>query len=89
MFQASAGGPPAELLIDRSAVKARRCASGGKGRSAITRSAGRRGGRTTEIHALTDTACRPVAFLLTGGQVADCIAADLLLDQMTTTDHGV
>ena len=28
---ASAGGPPAELLIDSSAVKAHRCASGGKG----------------------------------------------------------
>jgi len=28
---ASAGGPPAELLIDSSAVKAHRCAAGGKG----------------------------------------------------------
>jgi len=28
---AAAGGPPAELLIDSSAVKAHRCASGGKG----------------------------------------------------------
>ncbi len=28
---ASAGGPPAEVLIDSSAVKAHRCASGGKG----------------------------------------------------------
>ena len=28
---ASAGGPPAQLLIDSSAVKAHRCASGGKG----------------------------------------------------------
>lgn len=33
MFQtlATAGGPPAEVLIDSSAVKAHRCASGGKG----------------------------------------------------------
>ena len=31
-----------------------------------------RGGRTTKIHALTDLACRPIAFLLTGGHVADC-----------------
>ena len=37
---ASAGGPPAEVLIDSSAVKAHRCASGGKGGSAIRRSAG-------------------------------------------------
>ena len=28
---APAGGPPAEMLIDSSAVKAHRCASGGKG----------------------------------------------------------
>ena len=34
---ASAGGPPAEVLIDSSAVKAHRCASGGKGGSAIRR----------------------------------------------------
>jgi transposase len=30
---AAAGGPPAEVLIDSSAVKAHRCASGGKGGS--------------------------------------------------------
>jgi transposase len=41
-----------------------------------------RGGRTTKIHALTDRFCRPIAFLLTGGQVADCTAADVLLEQM-------
>ena len=32
---AAAGGPPAEVLIESSAVKAHRCASGGKGGSAI------------------------------------------------------
>lgn len=31
---ASAGGPPAQILIDSSAVRAHRCASGGKGGSA-------------------------------------------------------
>ena len=36
---AAAGGPPAEVLIDSSAVKAHRCASGGKGGSTIRRSA--------------------------------------------------
>ena len=36
---ASAGGPPAEVLIDSSAVKAHRCASGGKGGSTRRRSA--------------------------------------------------
>jgi len=34
---ASAGGPPAQVLIDSSAVKAHRCASGGKGGSALRR----------------------------------------------------
>ncbi len=48
-------------------------------RQAIGRS---RGGRTTKIHALTDRNCRPIAFLLTGGQVADCTAAAALLQQM-------
>ena len=38
---ASAGGPSAEVLIDSSAVKAHRCAAGGKGGSAARRSAGR------------------------------------------------
>jgi transposase len=39
-----------------------------------------RGGRTTKIHALTDRLCRPIAFLLTGGNVADCTAGALLLE---------
>ena len=78
---ASAGGPPAEVLIDSSAVKAHRCASGGK-RGEHNQAIGRsRGGRTTKIHALTDGACRPFAFLLTGGQVADCTAGKRLLKQ--------
>jgi transposase len=49
-----------------------------------------RGGRTTKIHALTDKQCRPIAFLLTGGQVADCTAADGLLDQISRAElvHG-
>ncbi|UOM36750.1 IS5 family transposase [Acuticoccus sp. I52.16.1] len=79
---AAAGGPPAAILIDSSAVKAHRCAAGGKGgkrAQAIGRS---RGGRTTKIHALTDGFGRPVAFHLTGGQAADCRAAEELLEEM-------
>lgn len=38
---AATGGPPAEVLIDSSAVKAHRCAAGGKGGNAIRRSAAR------------------------------------------------
>lgn len=41
---ASAGGPPAQVLIDSSAVKAHRCASGGKGGSATRRSDAHAGG---------------------------------------------
>jgi transposase len=43
-----------------------------------------------KIHGLTDACCRPIAFLLTGGQVADCIAADELLDGLITAEilHG-
>ncbi|WP_376967600.1 IS5-like element ISAzba5 family transposase (plasmid) [Azospirillum sp. A26] len=87
---AAAGGPPAQVMIDSTAVRAHRSASGGKGgkrAQAIGRS---RGGRTTKIHALSDPRGRPLAFLLTGGQVADCTAADRLLDRMPATDllHG-
>ena len=39
-----------------------------------------RGGRTTKIHALSDGRGRPLAFLLTGGQAADCKAAEGLID---------
>jgi transposase len=37
-----------------------------------------------------DLDCRPVAFHLTGGQVADCVAAEALLDVMPPVDllHG-
>ena len=41
---ASAGGPPAQVLIDSSAVKAHRCASGGKGGNKIRRSVDRAAG---------------------------------------------
>ena len=49
-----------------------------------------RGGRTTKIHALTDACCRPIAFLLTGGQMADCTGADSLLDRPLAAEfpHG-
>jgi transposase len=41
-----------------------------------------RGGRTTKIHALTDELCRPIAFMLTGGQMADCTAGAQLLERL-------
>jgi transposase len=51
----------------------------GEKNQAIGRS---RGGRTTKIHALTDALCRPLAFMLTGGHVADCTAGASLLEQL-------
>ena len=41
-----------------------------------------RGGRTTKIHALTDTLCRPITFMLTGGHVADCTAGAALIERL-------
>ena len=67
---ATAGGPPAEVLIElvcREGSPLRLWWERGELTQAIGRS---RGGRTTKIHALTDRFCRPIAFLLTGGQVA-------------------
>ena len=63
----------------------------GRKRGELTQAIGRsRGGRSTKTHALTDRFCRPLAFLLTGGHVADCKAADLLLNKMPETSvlHG-
>ncbi len=39
---------------------------------------------------MTDSLCRPLAFLLTGGNVADCTAAEMLLDRLpaATLLHG-
>ncbi|MBK9082660.1 MAG: IS5 family transposase [Rhizobiales bacterium] len=87
---AQAGGPPPQVLIDSSAVKALRSAAGGKGgrqNQAIGRS---RGGRTTKIHALTDARRRPLAFMLTGGNVADCTAGAALLGRLPECEilHG-
>lgn len=41
-----------------------------------------RGGRTTKIHAITDRLCRPIRFILTGGHVPDCVAAESLLGML-------
>jgi transposase len=64
---------------------------GGRKRGEKSQAIGRsRGGRTTKIHALTDAQCRPLAFMLTGGQVADCTAGATLLQRLPDCDvlHG-
>jgi transposase len=83
---AAARGPPAEVLIDSSAIKAHRCASGRKGGTGTSDwpLAGRADHQNPR--ALTDRFCRPMAFLLTGGQVADCVAADALLDHLVSAE---
>jgi transposase len=54
---ASAGGPPAQVLIDSSAVKAHRCASGGKGGSRARPSAARaEGARRRSMRSPTNSA---------------------------------
>lgn len=56
---------------------------GGRKRGAHCQAIGiSRGGRNSKLHALTDGEGRPLRFLLTGGQVADCRAADALLGDL-------
>lgn len=78
---ASAGGPPAQMLIDSSALKANRSTSGEKGGTEPSQSA-IRAAAARPRYTLTDLDCRPIAILLTGGQVADCTACAALLKQM-------
>jgi transposase len=73
------GDAPGTVMLDSSACKAQRFASGarGGGEEALGRS---RGGLTTEIHAAVDALGRPLCFLLTPGQAADCRQARALLE---------
>jgi len=72
----------ATVMVDTTGCKARRSASGarGGGEEALGRS---RGGLTTKIPALTDALGRPLGFLLTPGQAADCRQARALLEGVT------
>ena len=67
------------VMIDATITKAQRFASGarGSGEEDLGRS---RGGLTTKIHVLIDERGRPLCFLLTPGQAADCPRAETLLD---------
>ena len=67
------------VMLDSTACKAQRFASGarGGGEEALGRS---RGGLTTKVHALVDGLGRPLCFLLTPGQAADCRQARSLIE---------
>ena len=70
------------VMPDSSACDAQRYASGacGGGAEDLGRS---RGGLTTKIHAAVDGLGRPLCFLLTPGQAADCRQARALLEGLS------
>jgi transposase len=67
------------VMVDATIAKAQRFASGarGGGEEDLGRS---RGGLTTKIHVLVDERGRPLCYLLTPGQAADCRHAETLLE---------
>lgn len=67
------------VMVDATITKAQRFASGARGGGAedLGRS---RGGLTTKIHSLADHRGRPLCYLLTPGQAADCRHAESLLE---------
>ena len=76
-------GRPQTAIDDRLLGRESPPVGGGRKRGEKNQAIGRsRGGRTTKIHALTDEHCRPLAFLITGGNVADCTAAVSLIDRL-------
>jgi transposase len=72
----------ATVMVDATITKAQRFASGarGGGEEDLGRS---RGGLTTKIHVLVDRRGRPLCYLLTPGQAADCPQVEALLDGIT------
>jgi transposase len=66
-------------MVDSSAVKAHRCASGGRGGEAAQAIGRSRGGRGTKIHAVVDGKGLPCVLLLTGAQIADISVAEPLV----------
>ena len=78
----ASGIPEDELetvMVDATITKAQRFASGarGSGEEDLGRS---RGGLTSKIHTLVDHRGRPLCYLLTPGQAADCRHAETLLE---------
>ena len=78
---ANAGGPPAQILIDSSAVLAHRSASGGKGGGGA-RDRPFAGRANHEDPRARGSLVLPRPRMLSGGQVPDCIAAEPLLRRL-------
>ena len=74
----------ATVMVDATITKAQRFASGarGGGEEDLGRS---RGGLTSKIHTLVDHRGRPLCYLLTPGQAADCRHAETLLEGVSFT----
>ncbi|WP_109446791.1 IS5 family transposase [Azospirillum sp. TSH64] len=71
------------VMIDSSCVRVHQHAATGKRGPGDDGGMGRsRGGLTSKIHALVDAEGRPVRLRLTAGQVADCIEADALTEDL-------
>jgi transposase len=74
------------IMIDSTVLRAHACAAGAlkkkygnQSQQALGRS---RGGFSTKIHALCDAGGRPLDFILSAGQAADCTYAIPLLEKM-------
>lgn len=70
------------MRIGSTAVKAHRCAAGGKGKEQSQTIGRSRGGRTTKIHAVIDRFCRLLALLLPIEVAADCKTGALLFERL-------
>ena len=77
---AGGGGRSAGRGADRQHAREGASLGGWRKRGACSQAIGvSRGGRNTKVHAITDGQGRPLAFLLTPGQAADCKAGERLL----------
>ncbi len=77
---AGGGGRAACRGADRQHPREGASLDGWRKRGACAQAIGvSRGGRNTKVHAITDGQGRPLAFLLTPGQAADCKAGERLL----------
>jgi transposase len=85
IFAALAGkaGMPERLMIDATHLKAHRTAASLQQKRAVPRCLGRtKGGLNSKLHAVCDGSGKPVALLLSEGQMSDYKGAALRLDSL-------